>query len=225
MSTTTNHKALVAIVGPSGSGKSTSLRNLDPATTVILDGERKGFPFRGHEKFDVRPFSNPAEHDAAFKAALEKPGVELIVVESHIKLCEQIKRLCQQSYKGFDIYGNYAKMVQQSLNNYKNNKAVVVVTTIDDIVEIQTVEGSSTSKRMMAVDGKELRGKLEKEFLLVLFTEPRKNKSGQMEYFFQTNTDGLTTAKTPMDMFKEQLIPNDLAAVLARAKEYYKGGD
>lgn len=215
------HKPLIAIVGPSGSGKSTSLRNLSPATTIILDGERKGFPFRGIEQFKVFPFENQAQHDDAFKKALDMPGTELIVVESLTKLFEQIKTLCQRSFKGFDIYGNYSKMVLKTLNDYKNTKATVVVTSIDDIVDIESVDGSKISKRMIAVDGKEQRGKLEKEFLMVFFTEPRKNKSGNMEYWFQTNTDGTTTAKTPMDMFKEQLIANDMAACLKRMNEHF----
>ncbi len=217
------YKALIAIVGPSGSGKSTSLRNLDPATTVILDGERKGFPFRGSDKFKILTFATPAEHDSQFKIALETPGVELVVIDSLTKRFEQIKELCQRCFKGFDIYGNYSKMVQLTLNQYKNPKCAVAVTSIDDIVDIPSVDGSSTCKRMIAVDGKEQRGKIEKEFLMVFFTEPRKSKAGTMEYWFQTNTDGTTTAKTPLDMFKEQLIPNDLAAALAVGKTYYNG--
>jgi len=71
------------------------------------------------------------------------------------------------------------------------------------------------------VDGKELRGKIEYEFLMVFFTESRKDASGKMTYNFATNTDGVTSAKTPRGMFEQQLIPNDLAAALKRAKEYF----
>ena len=56
----------------------------------------------------------------------------------------------------------------------------------------------------------------------MLFTEVRKNeKTEEMEYFFQTNTDGITSAKTPMGMFDERLIPNDIVMVLEKAEEYY----
>jgi len=72
------------------------------------------------------------------------------------------------------------------------------------------------------VQGKVHEGAIEKEFLMVLFTEVRKNeKTEEMEYFFQTNTDGVTSAKTPMGMFDEQLIPNDIVTVLEKAEEYY----
>lgn len=215
------NKALVAIVGASGSGKSTSLRNLDHTKTVILDGERKGFPFKGSEKFTVLPFSNPKQFEEQLKKALDTPNIEVVVIESYTKFVEQAKTLCQLSYKGFDIWSNYARMAKRVLLDCKNEKAVIVWVAIDEIVDLPNPDGSTVAKRMISVEGKEMKGKVEAEFLIVLFTEPKKNKDGKMEYFFATNTDGITTAKSPMLMFPEQLIPNDLNAVLVRAKEYY----
>ena len=42
------------VIGPSGSGKSTSLENLDPATTAILNIERKPLPFMGDFPLEVQ---------------------------------------------------------------------------------------------------------------------------------------------------------------------------
>ena len=39
-------------------------------------------------------------------------------------------------------------------------------------------------------------------------------------YTFQTHSDGTTTAKTPMDCFDEDYIPNDLQYVIDKIKEY-----
>lgn len=216
-----SHKALIGIVGPSGSGKSTSLRNLNPETTVILDGERKGFPFKGSEKFRIFSFTNPQQFKDKFAEAKATEGVDLIVVESFTKFAEQAKKLCQDIYKGYEIWSNYAKNVRNMLNDCKNDKCAVCFTAIDEIVEIPNVDGSTVSKRLISIDGKELKGKIEYEFLMVFYTEPRKSKDGKMEYWFQTNTDGTTTAKTPMLMFPEQLVPNDLAACLEQAKKFY----
>lgn len=215
------HKALIAIVGPSGSGKSTSLRNLNPATTVILDGERKGFPFKGSEKFKVLTFTNPTEFDNQFKAALEVPNVEVIVVESFTKYTECVQTLCQKAYSGWDVWGNYAKMVRNRLNNCKNSKAIVVFTALDEIVEIPQTDGSEMARRMIAVQGKEMRRNgIEPEFLLVLFTDVSIDK-GVISHRFETNNSGVTTAKTPMGMFAQRFIDNDLQAVLVAAKAYY----
>lgn len=220
-----SHKALVAIVGPSGSGKSTSLENLDPATTYILDGERKGFPFRSVAKFKdkILPFSNPTQYQQQFTKAITEPTTELVVVESGTIAFFQIKLLCNAAYKGYDIWANYSKMCKKMFNDAKNDKAVVVFTFIDEIVEIPQTDGSETVKRMIGVEGKEIKkqGGIEPDFLVVLFTDVRKNQQGKVEYRFETNNDGVTTAKTPKGMFDERYIPNDLSTTLKKMKEYY----
>jgi energy-coupling factor transporter ATP-binding protein EcfA2 len=218
--TTAIHKPLVAIVGPSGSGKSTSLRNLDPATTVILDGEQKGFPFVGAKNFTIKTFSNNAQYNEAMKWALEQPKTELVIVESFTKVAFQIKTVCVQLFKGFDIWSGYSRMIRNTLNTSKNTKAIVVFTAIDEIVEILQPDGSSVSKRMIGAEGKELakQGGIEPDMLVVLFTDVRKNAQGKVEYRFETNNDGVTTAKTPMNLFEERFIPNDFKLVVDAIK-------
>ena len=56
---------------------------------------------------------------------------------------------------------------------------------------------------------------------MVLFTEVKRDKDGKVRYVFQTNSDGITSAKTPMGMFNEPYIDNDIAAVIDAAKKYY----
>ena len=218
--TTAIHKPLVAIVGPSGSGKSTSLRNLDPATTVILDGENKGFPFPGANRFTIKSFTNNAEYNAAMKWALEQPKTELVVVESFTKMAYQIKQVCSMAFKGYDIWSAYSKMIRNTFSLCKNTKAVVAFTSIDFIVELPQPDGTSLSKRMIGYEGNELgkQGGIEPDFLLVLFTDVKKNAQGKVEYRFETNNDGVTTAKTPMNLFDERFIPNDFKLVVDAIK-------
>lgn len=56
-------------------------------------------------------------------------------------------------------------------------------------------------------------------FTYVLFAMIREGENGS-EYVFQTHSDGTTTAKTPMDCFEEDYIPNDLQYVIDKIKEY-----
>jgi hypothetical protein len=56
---------------------------------------------------------------------------------------------------------------------------------------------------------------------MVLFTEVKRDKEGNVRYVFQTNSDGITSAKTPMGMFKDAYIDNDIAVVIEAAKKYY----
>jgi AAA domain len=218
------HKALIAVVGPSGSGKSTSIRNLPVQTTRILDLERKGFPFKGFEKYTILPCGSPGEVDSNLTKCLADKDVTHIVVESFTKYVEQLLRLCQLTYKGYDVYTQYNKQIGAFLDKVKNDHAAVIMTAIDEIVTIPETDGSNSAQRRIAVKGKEWEGKVEKEFLMVLYTGARKTKDGGMQYVFQTNTDGVTSAKTPMDMFNTMYVPNDLNAVLEEAKKYYNNG-
>jgi hypothetical protein len=64
-------------------------------------------------------------------------------------------------------------------------------------------------------------GAVEKEFTVCLWTAVDMNKERAERYQFRTNTDGTNTAKSPMDMFPDDLIPNDLQAVINACNEYY----
>jgi len=216
------YKPLIAIVGHSGSGKSTALRNLDPKTTYILDLERKGFPFRNASRFNIIPVENANAFPRELDKVLKEDNCEVVVVESFTKYVEQVHTLATNSFKGYDIWSFYNRTIRNMLDSIKNDKATIIFTAVDDIVKIPQITGGETSHRRVKVQGKVHEGAIEKEFLMVLFTEVRKNeKTEEMEYFFQTNTDGVTSAKTPMGMFDELLIPNDIVTVLEKAEEYY----
>ena len=216
------YKPLIAIVGHSGSGKSTSLRNLDPETTYILDLERKGFPFRNANRFNIVPVENANAFPRMLAQVLKEDKCEIVVVESFTKYVEQVNTLATNSFKGYDIWSFYNRTIRNMLDSIKNDKATIIFTAVDDIVKIPQITGGESSHRRVKVQGKVHEGAVEKEFLMVLFTEVRKNeKTEEMEYFFQTNTDGVTSAKTPMGMFDKQLIPNDIVDVLKKVEEYY----
>jgi len=216
------YKPLIAIVGHSGSGKSTALRNLDLKTTYILDLERKGFPFRNASRFNIIPVENANAFPRELDKVLKEDNCEVVVVESFTKYVEQVHTLATNSFKGYDIWSFYNRTIRNMLDSIKNDKATIIFTAVDDIVKIPQITGGETSHRRVKVQGKVHEGAIEKEFLMVLFTEVRKNeKTEEMEYFFQTNTDGVTSAKTPMGMFDELLIPNDIVTVLEKAEEYY----
>jgi hypothetical protein len=58
-----------------------------------------------------------------------------------------------------------------------------------------------------------------------LFTTVLHSRVIDGEYLFQTQYDGEHLAKSPMGMFEEDLIPNDLALVKQAIDEYYNEGD
>jgi len=213
-------KAIIGIVGGSGTGKSTSLRNLPPEKTYIIDLERKGMPFP--KKFPyTAPCSSTTEFDAALKDALADESCEVIVIESFTKYVEILHTLADKSFKGFDIWNYYNREIRTMLDKVKNDHAVVIFTAVDEIVELVQPSGNTFNVRRIKVQGKQHAGSIEKEFLMVLFTEVKRDKEGNTRYVFQTNSDGITSAKTPMGMFPEAYIDNDVNAVIETAKTYY----
>lgn len=62
---------------------------------------------------------------------------------------------------------------------------------------------------------------LEGLFTYVLFTKVvRDEGSNEVQYKFLTNSDGTCTAKSPMGLFDDILIDNDLNFVIDKIKEY-----
>ena len=61
---------------------------------------------------------------------------------------------------------------------------------------------------------------LEGLFTYVFFTEVGHDDEGKPSYQFKTNSDGTCTAKSPMGLFTDLLIDNDLNFIINKIKEY-----
>jgi len=57
-------------------------------------------------------------------------------------------------------------------------------------------------------------------FTYVLFTVITKDTEGNIDHKFVTQSDGTTTAKTPMGCFSDLYIDNDLQYVIDKINEY-----
>lgn len=61
-------------------------------------------------------------------------------------------------------------------------------------------------------------------FTFILYAVVEKDfKTGKVEYKFRTKSDGLSTCKTPVGCFEQELIPNDMGYVIDKINEYYNG--
>ena len=205
------------LVGPSGSGKSSSLRNLNPSTTAILNTERKQLPFKNANEFMNVPIKTVAEFHAALDKALASDKIETVVIESFTSLIEIIFREADIRYKGFDVWSYYNKEIDKILDKSKNSDKYVVFTAIDGVYD----GDNGVEERFVAVDGNRWKKRVEKEFVIALFTDVRATDEG-VQYRFRTNTTGRDSAKSPMGMFENLHIDNDLSIVINACKEYYK---
>ena len=216
------------VIGDSGSGKSTSTRNLDQNTTFYINVIGKPLPFKGW-KSKYKALNDKKEGnlytthkaDAILKVIKwidsDRPDIKTIIIDDaqYIMSFEFMERAKE---KGFD------KFIEIGQNMF--NVLISPDKTRDDLTTIflshsEDVNANGYSKTKMKTIGKMLDDKITIEglFTMVLLAYAQK-KDKVMDYVFVTQSNGTTTAKSPMGMFEDIVIPNDLNEVLACIKRY-----
>ena len=212
-------KPNIFIVGPSGTGKSSSLRNLNPERTIIINTEQKALPFKGAGKFKLNvPIADLDSFEKTFDKAISSNKADVVVVESFTSLTEHAYREIGKAFKGFDFWDEYKKELMRILHKSKNTDKYVIMTGIDQVLE----GAGGVEERFISVDGS-LKKQVEKEFVIVLFSDMVTNENGDPEYRFITNRQKgyeHVSAKSPMEMLPKQM-PNDIAEVIKVIEEYY----
>ena len=195
----------VLILGASGSGKSTSLRNFEPGEVGIFNVASKPLPFRKKLK------QINGNNYELIKQTLSKNNLKTYVVDDaqYLMAFEQLGRAKE---KGFDKYTDiglhFTDLVQH----------VVLGTSPDTLVYfLQHVEVTDDGRTKAKTVGKLIDNwlTLEGMFSIVLLAE-----TDGKEHWFTTQSNGFTTAKSPMDMFPVR-IDNDLKAVDMAIREYW----
>lgn len=218
------------LVGPSGSGKSTSLEHLDPAQTFIINVKNKALPFKGW-KANYTPFSkeNPngnyiGTDDAATIMKImqhvsdKMPHIKHLIVEDfqYMSANDYMRRSSETGFNKFVIIGKNIYDVADLHNKLRDDLTVVYINHDDESTDAMGDRKIKAKTIGKVVDNVIT---LEGLFTVVLFTKVKKGKEG-MEYYFVTQTDGATTAKSPRGMFDSLEIPNDLNYVINKINEY-----
>lgn len=215
----------VIVVGESGRGKSRAIKNLDPEKTVIINIESKVLPFKGAAKFKKSVnsdfFATPEYLLSFLKELSTRDDIKVVVIDSFSKWSEQLYKFAQRAFKSshnkFDIPNFYNDTLYDLFEVVKALNKYVILIGHPEISETMTGE----TIKSLSVLGKKWRGKVEKESMIVLYANARKNDDGGIEYFFETQTDGVTSAKSPEGMFDSLEIDNDYNFVIDKIKEYY----
>lgn len=195
----------VLILGESGSGKSTSMRNFDPNEVGIFNVASKPLPFRKKlKKVDGAGYGT-------ILTALKKPSLKTYVIDdSQYLLCFEMFAKAKET--------GYNKFTDMALNFYNLIQFIIKSTPPDVIVyflhHVETVDGRLKAKTI----GKMLDEKLTVEglFSIVLLCQT----DGTVHNFI-TQSDGFSTAKSPMEMFP-LTIDNDLKFVDGEIRKYYE---
>lgn len=196
----------VLIVGESGSGKSTSLRNFDPSEIGVFNVASKPLPFR-----KKLPLINGASYEAIAKS-LSSPKLNKYVIDDSQYL------LCFELFRTVNDVG-YQKFTNMALNFYNLIQFIIYKTPPNVIVYfLHHAETTADGKVKAKTIGKMLDEKLTVEglFSIVLYCQ-----NDGITHKFITQSDGKTTAKSPMDMFELEM-DNDLKLVDTKIREYYE---
>ena len=98
----------------------------------------------------------------------------------------------------------------------KNTDKHIVYLAIDGAYE----GDDGVQERFVAVDGNRWKKRVEKEFVVCLYTDNHYSND-KTDYRFRTQSQGKDSAKSPMGMFDELYIDNDLQKVIDKCNEYY----
>lgn len=196
----------VLILGESGSGKSCSLRNFEKEEVAIYNIAGKPLPFKKQlNKADNVNYTQ-------IKTNMKKGTFKTYVIDDsqYLMAFEMFDRAKEIGYNKFtDVALNFRGLVD----------FVIKDTPADTIVYfLHHTETTDTGKIKAKTSGKMLDNQLTLEglFSIVLLC-----KTDGQEHYFETQSDGYTTCKSPMGMF-ENRIDNDLKMVDATIREYYE---
>ncbi|MCI5605266.1 MAG: ATP-binding protein [Clostridia bacterium] len=199
----------VLILGKSGSGKSTSLRNFNSDEVGILNVASKPLPFRNGNKFKI---INNADYVKIAKA-LKKHILNTYVIDD------------SQYLMAFDSFANagvkgYEKFTNMAVNFYELLQYIIRETPPDVIVYLlHHTEESDTGDIKAKTIGKMLDQQLTIEGLFSIVLMAIIGEDGN--HYFLTRSNGHNPVKTPMDMFGDERIDNDLKMVDTAIREYY----
>lgn len=210
---------IIAIMGDSGAGKTTSLRNCDPASTYIIDADKKGLPWKGWRNQYNSSAKNYYRGDNAneilyiMQGINDKcPHIKLIVVDTinGIMVADEMRR---SKEKGYDKWLDLATAVYYLVDNalyFRDDLTVVFIAH----TQIDREEDGYRFTRIKTSGKKIDKIVLESKFPVVLLA---KVVDGQ--HVFETRANN-STAKTPMGAFDTDTIPNDLAAAITALEEF-----
>lgn len=207
------------ILGESGTGKSSSLRNLDPAHTLLIQAIPKPLPFRAKGWKPVSEGGNVivSDQSSVIVAAMKKTSRDVIILDDfqYIMSNEFMRRVIDKetgnaAFAKYNEIAKYAWDILTAASNLAPNKRVYILshTQIDDAgrVKIKTI-------------GKLLDEKITIEGLVSIVL---RTSIVNGNYLFSTRNSGLDTTKTPIGLFEDELIENDLAIIDTAIYQYFE---
>ena len=213
---------IIGIMGESGAGKTTSMRNLNPETTYYFDCGKNGVSWRGWKNqynLNNKTYRCTDKQDEVLmilKGINDKcPNIKTVVIDTlnGIMVADEMRR---SKEKGYDKWTDLAVAVYGIIDYALTMREDI---TVIFVCHSQTVrDDSGYMFTIIKTNGQKLsKIGLETKFPIVLHA-----KCIDGQYLFETQAN-FSTAKTPMGLFEEKTIPNDIDAVIKAIEEYENG--
>lgn len=204
------------ILGESGSGKTCSLRNLDPTKTLLIQPDRKPLPFPPTGWNEIKTKGDGGniyvtDNPKTIIEAIHRTTASIIVIDDwqYILANMYMNRRNEKSFDKFNDIGGAGFDIAKAASDLDHDKRVYV------LAHTATDEFGNTRIKTL--------GKLLDDKIVVegLFTTVLRTHVVNGRYFFSTQNSGSDTVKSPMGLFNDPEIDNDLAAVDAAICSYY----
>lgn len=206
----------ILIMGESGTGKSTSLRNLDPEITAVVNPVGKPLPFKSSNgKFTMLNNETKSSNITAWMKGQAKAGKKILIVDDfqYLLSIPYMNRIHEGGWDKWNDFGDdYFKLIDVCADLPADVRVYY-------LSHCETLENGITTIKLI---GKLLREKITIEGL---FTIVLRTSVIDQKYFFLTQNSGKDTVKSPMGMFSEYAVENDLAYIDDKVCNYYEIGN
>lgn len=228
----------IAIVTESGFGKSTSLGNIpeldikgvNPKETLLINVKDKPLPYSGWETdytpigFDKPPTTENylASTEASFIIKTmqyfnaNRPDIKNVIIDD-------FQYLIAEEFVATALKTGYEKFSRMAKNTYDVINAGLALRKGMTFVILTHSEETKSSYKIKTI-GKMLDEKITLEglFTVILYGKSSYDTTTKVvKKQFVTNFDGEYPSKSPVGMFKDIYIPNDLGRVIKIANDYY----
>lgn len=212
------------ILGQSGTGKTTSLRNLTPEDVLLIQAVKKPLPFRSKEWVPCTK-ANPTgsilvtDNTQTIVGAMQRTGKPIIIIDDfQYILANEFMRRVLDNETGNAAFAKYNEIARNAWDILMCAGKLADHTRVYILAHTQEDDSGRIKAKTI---GKLLDEKITMEGLLTIVMRTAVING---QYLFSTQNNGSDTVKTPMQMFNDEHIPNDLNEVDKTIVAYYEIG-
>lgn len=199
---------LIFVLGNPGTGKSTSLRNLKKEDVSYITATGKELPFRS----TIKPVIAKTMDEVAKYIAASKKSI-VVIDDVNYLFTKEVFGASEKEDK-WNVYDKISK------DFYKIVQAILNKDTEQNFYLFGHLEDPDSSTLALKTLGQATRKNNNPEGWTNIVFESVVELD---EFVFKVKTDG-SGVKSPMEMFTEATVPNDLKIVNDKINAYYKGG-